>query len=103
MLVRELTASESEHLGFNMLGVGGEVDPKKAKGMMLQCVLWGAVDEEGERLFFKKDLKELGRKSSAPITRLAEKIMEMSDLREKEEDDEDGEDPNEDGEDQAET
>jgi len=88
VIVRELTASEADNVGFGVLDEHGEIDVRKAKGKTVQIVSWATIDESGNKLFTPKDVKALGEKSRTVIERLADKIMHLSGLAK---DDEEGE------------
>ena len=44
----------------------------------IQIVVWCVVDEDGKPVFTDKDVAALGRKSSAPISRIREVVMRLS-------------------------
>lgn len=95
VLVRELSASEVEKIGFDMATPDGGVDARKARGVMQQVVVWAVIDENNESVFNKNDVKELGQKSYPAIQRIASAIMRLSGLTAEEEEAEDEEAKNE--------
>jgi hypothetical protein len=80
VLVRELSASEVEKIGFDMATPDGGIDARKARGIMAQVVAWATIDEGNEPIFTKNDLRELGKKSYPAIQRIASTIMRLSGL-----------------------
>jgi len=69
--VRGLTAAERLRI---FTGTPGNDSPS----MTLQICIAGIIDESGENMFTAADLEALGRKSYAPIQRLASKILDLA-------------------------
>jgi len=79
VLVRELSATEKDDISFTMAQADGTVNYLRAKGMEIKVVAYGAIDEDGKRIFTNKDGKsEVGQLPSSIIKRLAGAIMRLS-------------------------
>lgn len=79
--VRGLTASqraEFETVGAQVSQSNRGYD--KIAEFALKAVVWCVVDEDGNRVFQAGDVKALGEKSSAPITRIYETVLRLSGL-----------------------
>jgi hypothetical protein len=87
VLVRELTASEVEKIGFDMADGDGNVDKRRARGMMSRVVAWATIDQNGKRIFSEADVDALGQKSFKPVQRIANAVMQMSGMGAADEDD----------------
>src|SRR5690606_26691045 len=76
--VRPLTAVQRSLIESTMLEAN-QASPcgKVGKGAS-QCAAWCVGDGQGERLFTEADVKALGEKSSAPVLRLRDAILELS-------------------------
>lgn len=80
--VRSLEAShrariESTTYEVNRAGKGYE----KITDMAVKVVIWGCINEKGDRLFSDADLKALMKKNPAPIERIENRILELSGLK----------------------
>ena len=79
VLVRELSATEKDDIGFGMAQADGSVDMRLAKGMETKVVAFGAIDESGKRIFSNKDGRgEVGQLPASIIKRLAGVILRLS-------------------------
>ena len=54
------------------------VQAKETDGLEELLTVMACVDEDGNRIFSNKDIDALKKKSSAPIARVAKKVMEIS-------------------------
>lgn len=69
--VRGLTAGERS-------SVAKKLKDANQQDLEVTVVIFGTVDQNGERLFTNADKDQLKRKSNAVITRIAKKILELS-------------------------
>lgn len=83
VLVRELSATEKDDVSFGMARADGTVDMRLARGMGTRVVAYGAIDDEGKRIFSNKDGRnEVGQLPSTIIDRLAGAILRLSKIAE---------------------
>ena len=79
VLVRELSATEKDDIGFGMAQADGTVDMRLARGMETKVVVYGAIDGDGKRIFSNKDGRsEVGQLPASIINRLAGVILRLS-------------------------
>jgi len=81
-LVGSMSSSERDAFEASMIDSKGKGDSKRLANFRARFVASCIVDEDGNRLFSNKDIVDLGKKSSAPISRLfdvARKINGMTD------------------------
>lgn len=69
--VRGLTAGERS-------SVARKVKANDQQDLEVSVVIFGTVDQNGDRLFTKNDRDQLKQKSNAVINRIARKILELS-------------------------
>ena len=58
--------------------INQRVQARDLENLEEMLTVMGCVDEDGNRIFTNKDIDALKKKSNAPITRIAKKIMEIS-------------------------
>lgn len=85
VLVRELSASDFDAVGFPMVKEDGKLDARGARGMGVKIVSLSIIDEEGKRLFTPKDVRALGARAIAPIRRITAVVMDLSGMAAEEE------------------
>ena len=69
--VRGLTAGERSSVAWKL-------KDNNQQDLEVTVVIFGTVDENGDRLFNKNDRDQLKQKSNNVITRIARKILELS-------------------------
>ena len=69
--VRGLTAGERS-------SVQRKIKVNDQQDLEVTVVIFGTVDQNGDRLFTKNDRDQLKQKSNAVITRIAKRILELS-------------------------
>jgi hypothetical protein len=86
VLVRELTARERDRHEAELLTAaqkatseGGDDEPSFLENINARIAALGAIDEDGQRLFPDAlDILALGEKAATVVTRIADKIAELS-------------------------
>lgn len=80
VLVRGMTGRERDDLEASMRDVDAQHRTVKmtTENFRAKLVALCAVDEQGERLFSLEDVYWLGEKSAAALSRVADRIVEMS-------------------------
>lgn len=79
VFVRTLTGTEKDTFEEKIIGKNGGVNMKNIRALLASLTI---VDEKGERLFEESDIKELGRKSGAALSRVfnvAQRLNKISD------------------------
>lgn len=84
VIVRAMTAEERDAFEQSMIERKGKKVDVNLKNARARLVALTVVDEEGNRLFTDADIAALGRKSSAPITRISDVARRLSGLDEEE-------------------
>lgn len=80
VLVRELNAAEQDEIGLQAANPDGSIDVRLTKGMRVKMVHWCVINQDGAPMFEEKDVRKLAQKSSKVISRISDKIRELSGL-----------------------
>lgn len=73
--VREMTASDRDTFEARFANTEGKANMNNVRAELVsKCV----VDEEGNRLFTKEDMKKLADKSASAMDRIFQKTLELS-------------------------
>lgn len=78
--VKTLTGEERDLLEASMIDLGpqGQTRSVNLRNVRAQIAWLSLCDENGKRLFTKKDLEVLAKKSSAALDRVAEKAQSLA-------------------------
>lgn len=79
IFMRVLTGTEKDEYEKKVIDSDKE-GAKDFRGLRQKLIAMSACDESGNRIFTDKDIKALGEKSSAVLTRLFEKANELNTL-----------------------
>lgn len=77
----ELSAADRGYIEAGSVVAQGQTPQLRVDSLKTyreKLVMFGLVDEQGNRLFSNKEIAELGKKSGAVIERLAAKVQELS-------------------------
>lgn len=79
--VRPLTARERSQIEGQMTQIAqSKKGYDKLGETALKMVVWCVVDENGDRVLEEKDVVALGKKSAAPILRIRNAVMKVSQM-----------------------
>ena len=70
VLISAMSAAERDAFEASMVDNKGKGDAKRLQNFRARFVASCIVNEDGDRLFSNKDIVDLGKKSSAPVSRL---------------------------------
>ena len=76
--IAAMTACERDAFEASMLDTKGKGDAKRLQNFRARFVASCIVDDDGNRLFSDKDIVALGKKSSAPISRLFDECRKLN-------------------------
>ena len=76
--IAAMTACERDAFEASMIDTKGKGDAKRLQNFRARFVASCIVDEDGNRLFSNKDIVDLGKKSSAPISRLFDECRKLN-------------------------
>lgn len=80
--LRSLTGAERDRIEASMVEIKGKSQRLNLVNLRAKMVAAAAVDAAGHPLFRESDVKALGEKNAAVISRLAEKAQELSGMAE---------------------
>lgn len=80
--ISAMCAAERDAFEAGMLDNKGKSDSKRLQNFRARFIASCIVDKEGNRLFSDKDIVQLGRKSSAPVSRLFDACRELNGMTE---------------------
>ena len=76
--IAAMTAAERDAFEASMIDGKGKSDAKRLQNFRARFVASCIVDDDGNRLFSDKDIVALGKKSSAPISRLFDDCRKLN-------------------------
>ena len=78
VLISAMSAAERDAFEAGMLDTKGKSDAKRLQNFRARFIASCIVDNDGNRLFSDKDIVALGRKSSAPVSRLFDECRKLN-------------------------
>lgn len=78
VLISAMCAAERDAFEAGMLDSKGKSDNKRLQNFRARFIASCIVDSDGNRLFSDKDIVDLGRKSSAPVSRLFDSCRKLN-------------------------
>lgn len=78
VLVREFTGAERDRFEQMSLKIYDRSEVSDVRAYVASCCI---VDEDRKRLFTEADIKKLTRKAGAPLDRIFDVVMELSEVR----------------------
>lgn len=91
VIIRELSASESEHFSLQLVNEKGETDIRRIEGIRAKAIVWATIDENGEQLLHKNDEQRIAKMPNRLIQEWSDAILKLSGVIT--EDEEESEDP----------
>ena len=76
--IAAMTAAERDAFEASMLDTKGKGDAKRLQNFRARFIASCIVDEDNNRLFSDKDIVALGKKSSAPVSKLFDDCRKLN-------------------------
>ena len=78
--VRGLSAAERVKIAQRSMNADGQVDNQQALDLLVLIPVLCCVDEAGQPLFGEQDIEALGQKDGAPLQRIMETALRLSQI-----------------------